>query len=57
MTFHMFMDQQREWRWVLLTDNGKKIAESGESYHNEKDCLDAITLVMATSQATPVKFL
>lgn len=53
----MFMDQQREWRWILLADNGKKIAESGESYHHEKDCLDAITLVMATTHTTPVKFL
>lgn len=57
MTFHMFLDQQHEWRWILLADNGKKIAESGESYHNEKDCLDAITLVMATTHTTPVKFL
>jgi uncharacterized protein YegP (UPF0339 family) len=53
----MFKDPQHEWCWILLAENGRKIAESGESYHNEKDCLDAITLVMATSHQTPVNFL
>ena len=51
------MDHQHEWRWFLQAENGRKIAESGESYHSEKECIDAISLVMGTTHKTPVKFL
>lgn len=57
MTFHIYLDHNREWRWFLQAENGRKIAASGEAYHNEKDCLDAISLVMGTTHKTPVKFL
>ncbi len=57
MTFHIFLDNDRQWRWFLQAGNGRKIAESGESYHSEKECIDAISLVMGTTHKTPVKFL
>jgi uncharacterized protein len=57
MTFHMYRDHNQEWRWFLRAENGKKVAESGESYHQERDCLDAISLVMGTNHKTPVKFI
>ena len=57
MKFHMFLDHNREWRWFLQAENGRKIAESGEAYHSERDCLDAITIVMGTNHQTPVQFV
>jgi uncharacterized protein len=41
----------RQWRWYLEAANGRKIANGGESYYNEKDCLSAIALVKGSSAA------
>lgn len=57
MTFHIYRDHHNEWRWLLQAENGRKIADSGEGYHQEKDCIDAISLVMGTNLQTPVKFV
>ena len=57
MTFYIYRDHQGEWRWFLHSANGKRIAESGEGYHNEKDCIDAISLVMGTNLQTTVSFI
>lgn len=43
-----------QWRWTLFAANSKKIANSGEAYHNKADCLAAINLVKGSSNA-PVK--
>jgi uncharacterized protein YegP (UPF0339 family) len=53
MTYYMFQSGT-QWRWHLEAANGKKIAESGESYHNKQDCLGAINLVKGSASA-PVK--
>jgi len=57
MTFNIYRDHKNELRWFLQAENGRKIADSGESYHQEKDCIDAISLVMGTNLQTPVKFI
>ena len=57
MKFHVYRDHKNELRWFLQTGNGKKIADSGEGYHNEKDCIDAISLVIGTNLQTPVEFV
>jgi uncharacterized protein YegP (UPF0339 family) len=57
MTFHIFLDHQRQWRWFLQAANGRRIADSAEAYHSEKECIDAISLVMGTTHGTPVKFI
>jgi uncharacterized protein YegP (UPF0339 family) len=54
MTFYIFKDTQGYWRWHLVAANNKIIADSGEGYFNEKDCLSAIGLVMDTNRQTPV---
>jgi uncharacterized protein YegP (UPF0339 family) len=56
MTFHIYRDHNNEWRWFLQAANGRRIAVSGEGYHNEKDCIDAISLVMGTNHQTQVSF-
>lgn len=44
-----------EWRWRLRAGNHKIIADSGESYQKQDDCLHGIVLVMGTSTDTPIK--
>lgn len=46
-----------QYRWRLKAANNRIIADSGESYWNKQDCLDAISLVKATNANTPVKDL
>jgi uncharacterized protein YegP (UPF0339 family) len=53
MAYYMYRDVQGQWRWYLLAANNRKIAESGEGYHNKQDCRNAITLV-STSGNCPV---
>lgn len=54
MYFRMYTDAAGYWRWTLYAANHRKIADSGESYHNQNDCLAAINLVRATNAMTPV---
>lgn len=54
MTYYMYKDAANQWRWYLSAANNKKIANSGEGYNNEADCLAAINLVKG-SGAAPVK--
>jgi uncharacterized protein YegP (UPF0339 family) len=46
MRFFMYRDVHGFWRWHLCAANGRKIADSGEGYHNRMDCRHAIELVM-----------
>lgn len=34
-----------QWYWRLVAANNRKIAVSGEGYHNKQDCVHAIDLV------------
>jgi uncharacterized protein len=54
MTFYIYKDANYQWRWYVAASNGRKIANSGEGYHNKQDCLNAIGLVMDTNRSTPV---
>lgn len=54
MEFRIYKDVGGYYRWTLYAVNGRKIADSGESYHNKADCLAAIGLVKASKDA-PVK--
>ena len=53
MEYHTYKDTNGQWRWRLLAANNRIIANSGEGYYNESDCLHAINLVKSTS-TTPV---
>lgn len=54
MAYYIYLDVNAQWRWYLEAGNNRKIANSGEGYHNEQDCLHAIGLVMDTNRQTPV---
>jgi len=56
MTFYYYYkDTKGEWRWRLKGDNGRVLAESGEGYKHESDCLEDIRLVKHSQGATVVK--
>jgi uncharacterized protein len=54
VTYVVYEDASKEWRWQLRAGNNRIIADSGEGYHNKQDCLHAITLVKGSKDA-PVK--
>jgi len=54
VTYYIYQDSRREWRWYLMAANNRKIADSGEGYSNEQDCVAAIGLVKGSSNA-PLK--
>jgi len=53
MAFWLYRDPRGHWRWTLEAANGRKIANSGEGYHNYADCIHAIRLVQ-TSWRAPI---
>src|SRR6266550_3573904 len=54
MTYHYYKDSKGEWRWRLKAANGRIIADSGEGYKNEQECLADIDRVKASSDAKVV---
>lgn len=56
MIYYIYVDRAGEWRWYLSAANNRKIANSGEGYHNKSDCLHAIQLVKGSATA-PVRQL
>jgi uncharacterized protein YegP (UPF0339 family) len=53
MYFKLYKDVNYQWRWTLYAANHRKIANSGEGYHNKSDALSAIGLVKQ-SNTSPV---
>ena len=63
-SFVIYLDQAGEFRWYFLTENNRKMADSGEGYRNRQDCEDAIRLIkrraakaVIESKAKPVETL
>lgn len=55
MYYEMYRDSSLQWRWRLKAANNRIIADSGESYFNENDCLHAIGLVKSSANAPVYK--
>jgi uncharacterized protein YegP (UPF0339 family) len=55
MTYVYYKDAKEEWRWRLKASNGRIIADSGEGYKNESECLADIERVESSSNAPVVK--
>lgn len=53
MAYYIYKDAVGQWRWFLMAGNNRKIANSGEGYHNKQDCLAAIGLVQ-NSESAPI---
>ena len=54
MTFEVFRNRKKEWRWRLRAANGRIVANSGESYRRRIDCSDSIVLVKGSAGAKVV---
>jgi len=54
MHYYLYVDAAKQWRWTLYAANNRKIANSGEGYHNKADAQAAIALVKG-SGAAPVR--
>jgi uncharacterized protein YegP (UPF0339 family) len=55
MTYYYYKDAKGEWRWRLKASNGRVLADSGEGYKNEQDCLEGIKLVKDSANAPVVE--
>lgn len=55
MYFKLYKDTAGYWRWTLYAANNRKIADSGEGYHNKSDAEGGINLVKSTNYTTPVR--
>jgi len=51
MTYQYYKDSKDEWRWRLVASNGRIVADSGEGYRNEHECLADIDRVKHSSDA------
>jgi len=52
LEFEVYRDMAGEWRWRLWSENGRKIASSGEGYRNKADCLRGIEIVQSSNGAS-----
>ncbi len=41
----VYQDSQGEWRWTRTAGNNEVIADSGEGYEHQVDCLDSMLAV------------
>jgi len=55
MTFYIFQDANKQWRWHLVAANNRIIADSAEGYFNKHDCQVAVGMVMDTNRQTPFR--
>ena len=53
--FVVYKDHHSEYRWRLLADNNKTIADSGEGYGNKQDCSRGISRVKSQAPYAPVE--
>lgn len=45
----------QDWRWRMVANNNRIIADSGEGYKNREDCLSAIAIVRTCRNASIVE--
>jgi uncharacterized protein YegP (UPF0339 family) len=51
-TAEVYRDKAGRWRWRLKAANGEVIADSGQSYGRERDCLIGLAL---STDAPPIE--
>jgi len=47
VTVHIYRDLRLEYRWRLVADNGRIVADSAEGYTRQHDCEQAVDRVAA----------
>jgi len=53
--FEYYRDRAGEWRWHLKAPNGLIIADSGQGYSRQEDCLIGAGLVKFYAPDAPIK--
>ena len=53
--FHVYRDNQNQYRWRFRADNGKIVADSAEGYVQKSDCLHGIDIVKKEAPTAPVR--
>lgn len=54
-TFTIYQDKSSNWRWQLKADNGKIMADSGESYVSEYNAVRAAKRCKELVPTAPIK--
>jgi len=52
--FDLYQDSDKKWRWKLMSDQGKAIANSKWGYKDKEHCLQILDLVTDANQSAPV---
>ncbi len=52
--FEVYKDKADEWRWRLIRQNGRIVADSGEGYTERNDAIEAVERVQSLSGETEV---
>lgn len=55
LTFEIYEDAKKEFRWRLKAGNGQVIAASGQGYKDKRDCKKGVELIMAGAAAATVE--
>jgi uncharacterized protein YegP (UPF0339 family) len=57
LTFEVYRDNRREFRWRLKSGNGRVIATSGDGYQAKAGCLAGIELVRQGANGAEIEDL
>lgn len=55
LRFEIYKDRAGLWRWTLIANNGKTIADSGEGYASEYNAVRAAARTKELAPQAPVK--
>jgi uncharacterized protein YegP (UPF0339 family) len=55
MTFEIYADAKKEFRWRLKAGNGQVIATSGQGYKAKADCQHAIEIIQRDAAKAKVE--
>lgn len=56
MHFEIYKDKAGEWRWRLVADNAKVIADSGEGYVEKRDAVAMVEKIQKRAHSCPIRF-
>ncbi len=53
--FKLYKDKKGEFRWRLVHQNGRTIADSGEGYENKRGAINGIKSVKKNAPGAPIE--
>jgi uncharacterized protein YegP (UPF0339 family) len=57
MRIEYYQDRAEQWRWRLVAENGRTVADSGESYTRKADVLRAVRTFRGLAWRAPVVYV